>query len=284
MAGVIEGTKIMCGIVGAVNWADGQALRAAIQLQAHRGPDDGGIWEHRSPDGSHIGLGSRRLAILDLSPAGHMPMANEQQTLWIVYNGEVYNFADLRQELIGKGHVFRSHTDTEVILRLYEEEGPECVKRLNGMFAVAICDLRYSRPRLFLARDHFGVKPLYYMHRGRQFAFASEVKSLLYLPGVETSVDVTALQQYLTFLWVPDPATLFQGIVKLPAGYYALFQEGTLQVSQYWNLTFPSDSITYSERPADLVSGGGAVSSLCPCADGQRRADWRVSECWSGLE
>src|SRR5262249_12342839 len=152
--------------VGAVNWADAPILRKATNLQTHRGPDDGGVWEYDSPDGTHIGLGSRRLAILDLSPAGHMPMANEQKTLWIVHTGEVYNFAELRRELIGKGYTFRSQTDTEVIMRLYEEEGPECVKRLKGMFAFAICDLRYGRPRLFLARDHFGIKPLYYAHCG----------------------------------------------------------------------------------------------------------------------
>lgn len=243
----------MCGIVGAVNWSDGSSLRLATELQTHRGPDDGDVWEHRSPDGTHIGLGSRRLAILDLSPAGRMPMVNAQQTVWITYNGEVYNFAELRQELSAKGYRFRSHTDTEVILHLYEEEGPECVKRLNGMFAFAICDLRSGRPLLFLARDHFGIKPLYYLHRGRQFAFASEVKSLLQLPGVSAAVDPVALQQYLTFLWVPDPATLFQGIVKLPAGHYAVFRHGNLEITQYWDLSFPPVGQSAAHTEADLI-------------------------------
>ena len=111
-------------------------------MQAHRGPDDSGLWERKFPDGSYVGLGSRRLAILDLSPDGHMPMCNEDRTVWITYNGEIYNFAELRRELESKGHRFVSNTDTEVVIHLYEQEGPDCVKRLNGMFAFAICDLR----------------------------------------------------------------------------------------------------------------------------------------------
>ena len=118
-------------------------------IQAHRGPDDSGLWEQRFPDGSYFALGSRRLAILDLSPDGHMPMCNPQRTLWITYNGEIYNFRELRQELQAKGHQFVSESDTEVVLHLYEEEGPDCVKRLNGMFAFAICDLRSGTPSLF---------------------------------------------------------------------------------------------------------------------------------------
>ena len=133
-------------------------------VQAHRGPDDSGLWDRKFPDGSYIGLGSRRLAILDLSPLGHMPMCNEDRTVWITYNGEIYNFAELRHELESKGHRFASHTDTEVIIHLYEQEGTDCVKRLNGMFAFAICDLRAATPLLFVARDHFGIKPFYYFH------------------------------------------------------------------------------------------------------------------------
>jgi len=191
-------------------------------IQAHRGPDDFGIWDKRLGDGSYIGLGSRRLAILDLSASGHMPMCNEDRSLWITYNGEIYNFAELRQGLESKGHRFASNTDTEVILRLYEDEGPDCVKRFNGMFAFAICDLRSGTPTLFLARDHFGVKPFYYSLQGRRFAFASEIKALLQVPGIDAEVDYKALHQYLTFLWVPDPDTMFRGIHKLPAGHSAI--------------------------------------------------------------
>ena len=132
----------MCGISGVVNCGDRETLARMTQVQAHRGPDDSGLWDRKFPDGSYIGLGSRRLAILDLSPLGHMPMCNEDRTVWITYNGEIYNFAALRDELESKGHRFASHTDTEVIIHLYEEDGPDCVKRLNGMFAFAICDLR----------------------------------------------------------------------------------------------------------------------------------------------
>jgi asparagine synthase (glutamine-hydrolysing) len=230
----------MCGISGLANWGDRETLARMTAVQAHRGPNDGGLWDHRSPDGSYIGLGSRRLSILDLSADGHMPMSNEDGRVWITYNGEIYNFGDLRRELEGKGHRFRSNTDTEVVLHLYEEMGQDCVTRLNGMFAFAICDLREGTPRVFMARDHFGIKPFYYALRGGRLAFASEAKALLEVPGIEARIDLAALDQYLTFLWVPDPKTLFEGIVKLPAGHRAMFRDGRLKVSQYWDLTFPA--------------------------------------------
>ena len=165
----------MCGIAGTVNWGGGNTLARMTDIQAHRGPDDRGVWEKHLPNGDRIGLGSRRLAIVDLSKAGHMPMCNEDKTVWITYNGEIYNFPRLRKELLAKGHVFRSNTDTEVIIHLYEEEGIHCVERLDGMFAFGIFDLRTPSPVLFIARDHFGIKPLYYVHRGRRFGFAALV-------------------------------------------------------------------------------------------------------------
>jgi asparagine synthase (glutamine-hydrolysing) len=243
----------MCGISGLMNCGDRETLARMTHVQAHRGPDDSGLWEKRFPDGSYIGLGSRRLAILDLSPLGHMPMANEDRTLWITYNGEIYNFAELRHELEGKGHRFASHTDTEVILHLYEQEGPDCVKRLNGMFAFAICDLRSGSPTLYLARDHFGVKPLYYFHEGERFAFASEIKALLQVSGINAELDAESLHQYLTFLWVPDPKTMFRRILKLPAGHYATLRDGELKLTQYWDLTFPAASQTYARSEDDLA-------------------------------
>jgi len=229
----------MCGISGLANWGNREALARMTAVQSHRGPNDSGMWDHHSPDGSYFGLGSRRLSILDLTPDGHMPMSNENGTVWITYNGEIYNFADLRRELEGKGHRFASHTDTEVIIHLYEEMGPDCVMRLNGMFAFAICDLRSGSPVLFMARDHFGIKPFYYAHHGNRLAFASEAKALLEVPGVDAAIDFESLDQYLTFLWVPDPKTLFKGIVKLGAGHRALFRDGRLEISQYWDLSFP---------------------------------------------
>jgi asparagine synthase (glutamine-hydrolysing) len=229
----------MCGIAGVMNCGDRETLMRMTMVQSHRGPDDSGIWDRRFPDGSYVGLGSRRLAILDLSPLGHMPMCNGDRSIWITYNGEIYNFADLRQELESTGSSFKSHTDTEVLLHLYEKHGPDCVKRLNGMFSFAICDLRSGMPTLFVARDHFGVKPFYYFHRGERFAFASEVKALLQIPGIEAELDPESLHQYLTFLWVPDPNTMFRGIFKLPAGHSAIFRNGELKITQYWDLTFP---------------------------------------------
>lgn len=241
----------MCGIAGFANWGNREVLARMTHVQAHRGPDDSGIWERRFPDGSYVGLGSRRLAILDLSADGHMPMCNEDGTLWITYNGEIYNFVELRTELENKGHRFRSLTDTEVILHLYEQEGSGCVHRLNGMFAFCICDLRSGSPQLFLARDHFGVKPLYYIQRGNKLAFASEAKALLQLPEVAAEIDLEALHQYLTFLWVPEPKTMFREIYKLPAGHCATFRGGELKLRQYWDLTFPCAGAPYSELEAN---------------------------------
>ena len=243
----------MCGIAGSVNWGDRESLLRMTYVQAHRGPDDTGIWEKDFPDGTWIGLGSRRLAILDLSSDGHMPMANRDGTIWITYNGEIYNFQQLRQELQVKGHSFRSRSDTEVLLRLYEAEGIGCLRRLNGMFGFAICDLRESVPTIVMARDHFGVKPLYYLHRGKRLAFASEVKAIMQLSGVSARIDPAALQQYLTFLWVPDPATIFEGVKKLPAGHYAVFREGQLHIEQYWDLSLPAANARYPKSEEDLA-------------------------------
>jgi asparagine synthase (glutamine-hydrolysing) len=243
----------MCGISGLINCGNRQTLARMTQVQAHRGPDDTGIWERNFPDGSYIGLGSRRLAILDLSPLGHMPMCNEDGTVWITYNGEIYNFSELRHELEKKGHSFASHADTEVIIHLYEQDGPDCVKRLNGIFAFAICDLRSEPPTLFVARDHFGVKPFYYFHDGRRFAFASEIKALLQVPGIEADLDPESLHQYLTFLWVPDPKTMFRSILKLPAGHYALIRDGDFKITQYWDLTFPPAARTYQNSERELA-------------------------------
>ena len=244
----------MCGISGLANWGDGETLARMTHVQSHRGPDDSGLWERHFPDGGYIGLGSRRLSILDLSSDGHMPMSNEDGSVWITYNGEIYNFADLRRDLEGKGHVFRSHTDTETIVHAYEEYGVESLNRLNGMFAFAICDLRGASPRLFMARDHFGVKPFYYCERDGKLAFASEIKALLEVPGLDVRMCREALDQYLAFLWVPDPLTMFEGTRKLPAGHYAVWQHGELNVRQYWDLTLPEAGHRFERRESDLAA------------------------------
>jgi asparagine synthase (glutamine-hydrolysing) len=244
----------MCGIVGAVNWGNREVLGRMNSVQAHRGPDDAGLWDQRLSDGTWVGLGNRRLAIIDLSPAGHMPMSNDDGTLWITYNGEVYNFLELRRELEAKGHTFHSGTDTEVILHLYEESGPDSVKRLNGMFALAIWDSREEQ--LFLARDHFGIKPLYYIQKGERFAFASEIKSLLELPDQASQVNLEALHQYLTFAWVPDPLTIFQDVYKLPAGTFALLKRGRFTTHGYWDMSFPPADARFPLTEAELIEEG----------------------------
>ena len=242
----------MCGIAGLVNLGDGDTLSRMTEVQRHRGPDDGGCWEHRRSDGGYVGLGSRRLAIIDRSSAGHMPMSTEDGEAWIVYNGEVYNFPELRRELEAKGHRFRSGTDTEVVLRLYREIGPDFVRRLEGMFALAVYDLRDES--LLLARDPFGIKPLYYYAAGQGLAFASEMKALLMLPGLKRRIDPEALHKYLTFLWVPEPDTILQDVKKLPPGYYARYQGGHLHLEQYWDLSFPAAGAAYPRSKEDLAS------------------------------
>ena len=243
----------MCGICGTANWGELADLQRMNALQRHRGPDDSGVWHHVSPDGSHFALGSTRLSIIDLSPAGHMPMSNEDGTVWIAYNGEIYNAAELRSKLEMRGHRFRSRTDTEAIVHLYEDDGPDCVKKLNGMFAFCICDLRTRSPRFFVARDHFGIKPLYYIHRGRSFAFASEAKALLALPGVTAAVEPDAVHQYLTFLWVPGPETMFREVFKLMPGHYALFEDGELKVTEYWDLNLNAKGSCTQKSERELI-------------------------------
>jgi asparagine synthase (glutamine-hydrolysing) len=241
----------MCGIVGAINWGDRETLQRMTESQLHRGPDDQGIWQAELPSGDRIGLGSSRLAILDLSPAGHMPMSTPDGRLTIIYNGEVYNYPALRRQLEEKGYKFRSNSDTEAVLYLYQEYGPEFVRRLNGMFAIAIWD--EARQHLFLARDHFGIKPLYYCQQNGRFAFASEIKALLQLPGLERQINLTAFSQYLSFLWVPDPLTMFEGVYKLPAGHYAIFKAGELREVEYWDLQLPEAGYGFKTDEAGLA-------------------------------
>ena len=241
----------MCGIAGLVNLADGDTLAQMTEVQRHRGPDDGGLWEHRRSDGAYVGLGSRRLAILDLSPSGHMPMASEDGAVWLAYNGEVYNFRELRSELEAKGHRFRSTSDTEVVLRLYLEHGPAFVERLRGIFALGLYDRRDES--LVLARDRFGVKPLYYLEHQGGIAFASELKALLAIPGFAPELDPEGLHRYLTFLWVPEPDTIVRGVRKLPPAHTAVFRNGRLTLSRYWEMTFPPAGAAFHRSEEDLA-------------------------------
>lgn len=202
----------------------------------HRGPDDEGF----HVDGN-LGLGHKRLSINDLSPSARQPMGNEDNAYWIVCNGEIYNHLELRQWLIARGHRFRSHSDTEVILHLYEEEGPECVHRLNGMFAFAIWNVKDRS--LFVARDRFGVKPFYYTSSNGCFLFASEIKALLQSGLIQPRLNRAALMDYLTFQYCLNGKTLFQDIYKLLPGHTLLVRsDGSLSISKYWDLDFSIDS------------------------------------------
>ncbi len=206
----------MCGICGIYSYennepVDQQLLRAMVSSMIHRGPDDEGFYSQ-----GPLGLGMRRLSIIDLS-GGHQPMSNEDDTIWIVFNGEIYAYQDLRRELESKNHIFCTRSDTETILHAYEEWGVGAFARLNGMFGLAIWDSR--KEELILARDPFGIKPLYYTNQAGKLLFGSEIKAILSDPSVPRNVDPASLDDFLTFTFVPSPHTLFEGIHKLPPGY-----------------------------------------------------------------
>lgn len=240
----------MCGIAGTAGFADREQLEAMNEAIVHRGPDDGGVHVLDRRGEPWIGLANRRLSIIDLSAAGHQPMCNEDGSVWIAYNGETFNFAELRPALEQKGHVFRSHTDTEVLVHLYEERGINFLNELNGMFGLALWDT--AKETLILARDPFGIKPLYYMPlSGGRIAFASEVKSLIVGGLLEPRVDDEALHQYLNFLWVPSPKTMFSGVFKLPAGHVLIWRDGHYAVKEYWSGLPPGEQ--QRRREADLV-------------------------------
>ena len=222
---------------------------------AHRGPDDAGVY--LTPDG-RLGLGHRRLSILDLSSLGHQPMVSPEGRYWIVFNGEIYNFRELRKDLQAKGYDFRSESDTEVLLALFAEYGPEMLRRLRGMFALAIWDARAER--LWLVRDRIGIKPLYYTCQGGRFLFASEIKAILAFPGIPRTVHLPGLHHYLSFLTTPAPLTLFEGIHKLPAGHtLTVERDGSVRVEEWWDVFTDvrpptiEDEATLAERILDFL-------------------------------
>lgn len=214
------------------------------EAMLHRGPDDAGIWI--APD-RHVGLAFRRLSIVDLSTEAGQPMSNNDETVWIVFNGEIYNHRVLRRQLEARGHRFRTdHADTEVILHGYEEWGTGIVDHLDGMFAFGIWD-RLER-RLFLARDRVGIKPLYFTWAGAHFLFASEIKSLLAHPNVSPSIEAAGLYHYLSFLTTPAPLTMFRGIYKMPAGHRAILNaEGDMRAERYWDPSPDSSELAHIE-------------------------------------
>lgn len=225
----------MCGICGIYNAHSGepvspQLIAEMTRLIAHRGPDDNGVYL----DGA-VGLGFARLSIIDLNN-GHQPMSNETGDIWVIFNGEIWNYKDLRKELSEKGHVFRTNSDTETIVHAYEEYGADCIARLHGMFGLAIWDS--PRKRLLLARDRAGKKPLYYTNVDGNLIFASEIKSLLCHPQVKREADLQAMADFLSVRYVPGPATLFANIYKVLPGHWLLFEKGTTREECYWDFTF----------------------------------------------
>ena len=232
---------IVCGIAGIVDLdglgpTDGASVGQMTAALRHRGPDDAGSFLD-----DRAALGHARLSIIDLA-AGHQPMCNEDRSIWIAFNGEIYNFPELYPKLQARGHQFRTRCDTEAILHLYEDHGERCVDHLRGMFAFAIWDQKQRR--LLLARDRVGIKPLYYHQVGNRLLFGSELKAILAVPGVPRRIQAESLQDYLTFLWIPAPKTIFEGIHKLPAGHTATLDERGLRVRQYWDLSFPEPGPT----------------------------------------
>ncbi len=224
----------MCGIAGIVGAKDDSRINYDLvhrmcQTMVHRGPDDEGIFIKNG-----AGLGMRRLSIIDLA-GGHQPVFNEDRSCWVVFNGEIYNFPELRRELASKGHQFQTHTDTEVIVHLYEDLGADCVLKLRGMFSFALFDER--RRRLLLARDRLGKKPLHYALVDDRLLFGSEIKAILAeSPGLSSATDSHALLQYFYFGYIPDPATAFLGIRKLPPGHLLEFERGEVCIRRYWDL------------------------------------------------
>jgi asparagine synthase (glutamine-hydrolysing) len=245
----------MCGIFGIIarntRIPDG-VLERGTQSLAHRGPDDSGtiLLRDSVPEPVEIGLGNRRLAILDLSPLAHQPMHDAETGNWIVYNGEIYNFRDVRAELEKGGAIFVSQSDTEVVLKAYARWGEECLAKFRGMFAFAIWDAR--RHRLFIARDPMGIKPLYYAEASSYFLFASEVRTLLGTGLVPRRIDPAGLLNYLTFGSAYDPLTLVEGVRALPAGHTLTWEGGTLRESAYWDLV--DEPGTAVRTPASLLA------------------------------
>ncbi|MCH7677738.1 asparagine synthase (glutamine-hydrolyzing) [candidate division KSB1 bacterium] len=240
----------MCGICG-VTYFDRERnvlehlVKSMCDVIRHRGPDDEG-WITKG----NYGIGMRRLSIIDLF-TGRQPISNEDDSIWIVFNGEIYNHVELRNKLIKKGHKFQTKCDTEVIVHAYEEYGEECPKKLNGMFGFAILDLK--KQILFLSRDRLGIKPLYYYHDSKKFAFGSELKSILQVPNIPREVDLRALDLFLTFEYIPSPYSIFQGIRKLPPGHSLTLKDGRINIREYWDLDFDEKDIPEGELCEQLL-------------------------------
>jgi asparagine synthase (glutamine-hydrolysing) len=240
----------MCGICGKLELSgvrpiDHSLLKRMTDSLHHRGPDDDGFYIS-----GPVGLGHRRLSIIDLS-TGKQPITNEDSTIWIVFNGEIYNYLELRQELLSAGHTLKTASDTEVIVHLYEEHGPALLKKLRGMFAFAIWD--ENEKCLFLARDRVGIKPLYYCQSGDALLFGSEIKAILADPGVQREIDLQIVDRFLTYQYTPGPETLLRGIYKLQPGHFLLAKGGSFSIQEYWDLPFNSRADNHRDYAGELT-------------------------------
>ena len=298
----------MCGIAGLVSRDPERRLPAMLRAIGHRGRDDEGQWLSRPlSDGRSCALGHRRLSIIDTSAAGHQPMLSADGRYSLTFNGEIYNYRELRAELAARGHAFRTETDTEVLLAAFAEWGPECLARLNGMFAFAVWD--DEEQALTLARDRLGIKPLYYATAsagdGEAFVFGSEIKAVLASGLTERALDPEGLHQQLTFLWTPDPHTLFRGVLKLPPAHVLTYRDGRATVREWWDVSFDEidegrgedwwrervletlDRVVRMEMVADVPLGaflsGGVDSSSIVALMNRHRDGRRISTYTVGI-
>ncbi len=249
-------------------------VQRMMNLIAHRGPDDSGFFEDPA---NQVALGHIRLSIIDLRPEGKQPLTNENKTVFLVCNGEIYNYKQLRKELLNKGHIFTSHTDSEILVHLYEQEGTKMLSRLNGIFSFVIYDLK--KKELFCARDQLGVKPFYYSIVNNLFAFASELKALLAIPQISKDIDPIAIHNTLTFLWSPGPTTMLKSIRKLEPGFALIVKDAKIKRHwRYYDIPYPADELIYSEAEAiELVQ-----SHLLKAVKNQLMADVPVNAFLSG--
>lgn len=241
----------MCGIAGKLNFGSNPdispaLITAMLDMIRHRGPDDEGLYVS-----GPVGLGHRRLSIIDLS-SGHQPLSNEDGTVWLVFNGEIYNYKELRRYLVSQGHTFKTQTDTEVIVHLYEELGESCVEKLRGMFAFALWDVRDRL--LLLARDRVGIKPLYYSLTNSAVVFGSEIKAILADPAITAECAPEMIDRFLTFYYMPGEETLFRNINKLAPGSYMTVRHGKAEIRQYWDLQFTKSNLNLHQAEAELSS------------------------------
>ncbi len=235
----------MCGICGVLNFSgkpvDRVLLKNMADTLAHRGPDAEGFYRNDLDvhKGIQVGLAHRRLSIIDIS-SGQQPLSNEDESVWIVFNGEIYNYLEIRLELIRKGHIFRTNSDTETIVHAYEQWGQRCVEKLRGMFAFAIWDC--NQQIMFIARDRLGIKPLYYYWDGSKFIFGSEIKAILAHPQVSKDLNLESVADYFTLLYIPAPKSIFKNIYKLEAGHTLFINSSkNIEPKKYWDILFNPD-------------------------------------------